>query len=111
MSKQQYTGQLHEQMQLTAITASSHTSRSTFLISSLIGLLKSLSIAQLYEEVCDAEGCNDIGCSHTRDASAPATIMLLPPQFSVLNESRLPELVSSCPPSCNPAWLCHSCRG
>ena len=51
-------------------------------------------VAQLYEEVCDAEGCNDIGCSHARDASAPATIMLLPPQFSVLNESRLPELVT-----------------
>lgn len=51
--------------------------------------------AQLYEEVCDAEGCNDIGCSRARDAGAPATIMLLPPQFSVLNESRLPELVSS----------------
>ena len=50
---------------------------------------------QLYEEVCDAEGCNDIGCSHARDASAPATIMLLPPQFSVLNETRLPELVRS----------------
>ena len=50
---------------------------------------------QLYEEVCDAEGCNDIGCRNPRADSAPATIMLLPPQFSVLNESRLPELVQS----------------
>lgn len=61
------------------------------------GLLTGRCPAQLYEEVCDAEGCNDIGCSHARDASAPATIMLLPPQFSVLNETRLPELVRPYP--------------
>jgi len=60
--------------------------------SSLVHQIKSCAL-QLYEEVCDAEGCNDIGCSHARDVSAPATIMLLPPQFSVLNETRLPELV------------------
>ena len=54
---------------------------------------------QLYEEVCDAEGCNDIGCRNPRADGAPATIMLLPPQFSVLNESRLPELVQSPTPA------------
>ncbi|CAL8463815.1 g3349 [Coccomyxa elongata] len=49
---------------------------------------------ELYEEVCDAEGCTERGCSAVTNAtSAPPTILLLPPQFSVLNESRLPELV------------------
>ncbi len=49
---------------------------------------------QLYEEVCDAEGCTERGCSATTNAtSAPPTILLLPPQFSVMNESRLPDLV------------------
>ncbi len=57
---------------------------------------------QLYEEVCDAEGCNDIGCRNPRADGAPATIMLLPPQFSVLNESRLPELVQSPVPAHQP---------
>ena len=49
--------------------------------------------AQLYEEVCIAEGCSDLGCAHAPASGSPATILLLPPQFSVLNESRLPHLV------------------
>lgn len=43
--------------------------------------------------MCDAEGCTDLGCGVHNSSSAPPTILLLPPQFSVLNESRLPELV------------------
>lgn len=44
--------------------------------------------------MCDAEGCTERGCGFGVNAtSAPPTILLLPPQFSVLNESRLPELV------------------
>lgn len=66
-----------------------------------------LPAVQLYEEVCDAEGCNDIGCSRPRDEGAPATIMLLPPQFSVLNESRLPDLVrQSLPAFVSPSSMC-----
>ena len=49
--------------------------------------------AQLYQEVCIAEGCSDLGCAHAAASGSPATILLLPPQFSVLNESRLPHLV------------------
>ena len=44
--------------------------------------------------MCDAEGCTERGCGMGGNAtSAPPTILLLPPQFSVLNESRLPDLV------------------
>ena len=68
--------------------------------------LRCAILMQLYEEVCDAEGCNDIGCRNPRADSAPATIMLLPPQFSVLNESRLPELVHSPKPAHKPNLAC-----
>ncbi len=47
---------------------------------------------QLYEEVCELEGCSDIGCKNPA-LDSPATILLLPPQFSVINETQLPELV------------------
>ena len=52
-------------------------------------------LAQLYEEVCISEGCTDLGCANSGSsgASSPATILLLPPQFSIINETRLPHLV------------------
>lgn len=46
---------------------------------------------QLYEQVCDVAQCSDTGC----DASdAPATVLLLPQAYTLINESRLPELVN-----------------
>ena len=48
---------------------------------------------QLYEEVCDRGGLHGPRLRRTQATAAPATILLLPPQFSVLNESRLPDLV------------------
>ena len=54
-------------------------------------MVEALCRAQLYEEVCIAEGCTDLGCAKT--GSSPATILLLPPQFSIINETRLPHLV------------------
>ena len=47
--------------------------------------------AQLFEQVCDAAQCSDIGCDASSDAAA--TVLLLPAAYSVINESRIPELV------------------
>lgn len=46
--------------------------------------------AQLYEEICDAAQCTDTGCDHS---DAPATVLLLPAAYSVINESSVPGLV------------------
>ena len=46
--------------------------------------------AQLYEEICDAAQCTDTGCD---GSDAPATVLLLPAAYSVINESSIPGLV------------------
>lgn len=46
--------------------------------------------AQLYEHVCDERRCLDIGCE---DPDVPATVLLLPPDFQLLDAEQLPELV------------------
>lgn len=45
---------------------------------------------QLYEHVCDERKCTDIGC---QDPDVPATVLLLPPDFQLLPDVQLPELV------------------
>ena len=45
---------------------------------------------QLYEHVCDERRCTDIGCE---DPDVPATVLLLPPDFQLLDSAQLPELV------------------
>lgn len=45
---------------------------------------------QLYEHVCDERECTDIGC---QNPEVPATVLLLPPDFQLLDEAQLPELV------------------
>lgn len=56
----------------------------------LRGALKICACAQLYEEICDAAQCTDTGCDHS---DAPATVLLLPAAYSVINESSIPDLV------------------
>ena len=45
---------------------------------------------QLYEHVCDERQCTDIGCS---DPDIPATVLLLPPEYELLDPAQLPGLV------------------
>lgn len=46
--------------------------------------------AQLFEQVCDAAQCSDTGCENSDSA---ATVLLLPDAYSVINQSRIPDLV------------------
>jgi hypothetical protein len=46
--------------------------------------------AQLFEQVCDAAQCSDTGCENSDSA---ATVLLLPDAYSVINASRIPDLV------------------
>lgn len=45
---------------------------------------------QLYEHVCDERECTDIGC---QNPEIPATVLLMPPDYKLRDEARLPELV------------------
>ena len=45
---------------------------------------------QLYEHVCDERQCTDIGCSNP---GIPATVLLLPPEYELLDPGQLPALV------------------
>ena len=45
---------------------------------------------QLYEHICDEQECTDIGCSNPE---VPATVLLKPEEYEIVDEARLPELV------------------
>ena len=45
---------------------------------------------QLYEHICDEQECTDIGCSNPE---IPATVLLKPEEYEIVDEARLPELV------------------
>ena len=47
---------------------------------------------QLYEAVCDDNGCSDIGCGHN-SSDAPPAVLLLPEEFEVLDLDDVPHLV------------------
>ena len=50
---------------------------------------------QLFERVCDAAKCSDIGCAGPPTGEPPfaPSLLLLPREFSLLNASTVPELV------------------
>ena len=45
---------------------------------------------QLFEHICDERECTDIGCSNP---DIPATVLLMPPEYELINASALPDLV------------------